>query len=162
PVPRWGGTLVEPWVQRLLERLGVSAEAVLADDGTLARSILRRDLSAAVIDQLEALRQSIATTERVLGAEGHLLDPVLDRAVAGRGRKLTAVADDLERLFERHLRKRDDIAHAQLRRVLDALRPGGTPQERHLTAATFLARYGRSWLDRIVTATDAWAAEWSA
>ncbi|MBK6495480.1 MAG: bacillithiol biosynthesis cysteine-adding enzyme BshC [Gemmatimonadetes bacterium] len=162
PVPRWGGTLVEPWVQRLLERLGVSAEAVLADDGTLARSILRRDLSAAVIDQLEALRQSIATTERVLGAEGHLLDPVLDRAVAGRGRKLTAVAEDLERLFERHLRKRDDIAHAQLRRVLDALRPGGTPQERHLTAATFLARYGRSWLDRIVAATDAWAAEWSA
>ncbi|MBK7596264.1 MAG: bacillithiol biosynthesis cysteine-adding enzyme BshC [Gemmatimonadetes bacterium] len=162
PVPRWGGTLIEPWVQRLLDRLGVTAEAVLADDGTLARSILRRDLPTAVTEQIEALRQSIATAERVLGAEGHLLDPVLDRAVAGRGRKLAAVADDLERLFERHLRKRDDIAHAQLRRVLDALRPGGVPQERHLTAATFLARYGRSWLDRIVAATDAWAAEWSA
>ena len=162
PVPRWGGTLVEPWVQRLLDRLGVTAEAVLADDGTLARSILRRDLPVAVTDQILALRDAIATTEQVLGKEGHALDPVLDRAVAGRGRKLTAVADDLERLFERHLRKRDDIAHAQLRRVLDALRPGGVPQERHLTAATFLARYGRRWLDRIVAATDAWAAGWSA
>lgn len=162
PVPRWGGTLVEPWVERLLGRLGVTAEAVLADDGTLARSILRRDLPAAVTAQLAALRDTIATTEQVLGREGHALDPVLDRAVAGRGRKLSAVADDLERLFERHLRKRDDIAHAQLRRVLDALRPGGAPQERHLTAATFLARYGRSWLDLIVEATDRWAAGWTA
>ncbi len=162
PVPRWGGTLVEPWVQRLLERLGVTAKAVLADDGTLARAILRRDLPAAVTTQVAALRAAITLAERVLGEEGHALDPVLDRAVAGRGRRLTAVVDDLERLFERHLRKRDDIAHAQLRRVLDALRPGGAPQERHLTAATFLARYGQQWLERIVAATDAWAAEWPA
>lgn len=162
PVPRWGGTLVEPWVQRLLDRLEVTADAVLSDDGSLARSILRRDLPATVTTQVAALRATIAETERVLGEEGHRLDPVLDRAVAGRGRKLTAVADDLERLFERHLRKRDDIAHAQLRRVLDALRPGGAPQERHLTAATFLARYGRRWMAEIAGATDAWAAGWSA
>jgi bacillithiol biosynthesis cysteine-adding enzyme BshC len=162
PVPRWGGTLVEPWVERLLGRLDVTAEAVLADDGTIARSILRRDLPPAVTGQVAALRETIARAVQRLGQEGHALDPVLDRAVEGRGRKLTAVADDLERLFERHLRKRDDIAHAQLRRVLDALRPGSAPQERHLTAATFLARYGKAWLDRIVAATDAWAAGYSA
>jgi uncharacterized protein YllA (UPF0747 family) len=160
PVPRWGGTLVEPWVQRLLDRLGVTAEAVVSDDGRLTREILRRDLPPAVTERLAALRHAITSTEHDLTAAGHALDPVLDRAVAGRVRKLVAVADDFERLFERHLRKRDDIAYAQLRRVMDALRPGGAPQERRLTAATFLARYGRAWLDRIVVATDAWAAGW--
>lgn len=160
PVPRWGGTLVEPWVQRLLTRLDVSAEAVIGDDGTLAREILRRDLPPIVTARIAALRETIRDTEAELSLAGHELDPVLDRAVAGRVRKLAGVVDDFERLFERHLRKRDDIAHAQWRRVMDALRPGGAPQERRLTAATFLARHGRAWLDRIVVATDAWAAGW--
>lgn len=161
PVLRWGGTLIEPWVERLLDRLGVTADAVVSDDGPLARAILQRDLSPVVVQGLAALRDAIAASEAALTGAGHAIDPVLTRAVAGRGRKLLAVADDLERLFERHLRKRDDIAYAQWRRVRDALRPEGAPQERRLTAATFLARYGRGWLDLIVAATDHWAARWT-
>lgn len=162
PVPRWGGTVVEPWVGRVLDRLQVTAEQLLADDGTLARAILRRDMPADVTAALAAIREQIAVTEATLLTAGHALDPVLDRAVAGRARKWTAVADDMERLFERHLRKREDVAHAQWRRVSDALRPGGAPQERHFTAATFLGRYGTAWLDAIVEATERWAAGWQA
>ncbi len=161
PVSRWGGTLVEPWVERLLDRLGLPANAVLNDDGSLARAVLQRDLPTKVVENLAQLRDTIATSGAVLAGAGQAIDPVLPRAVAGRSRKLAAVADDLERLFERHLRKRSDIAYAQFRRVAGAIRPGGAPQERRLTAATFLARYGQDWLDLIAAATDRWAARWT-
>ncbi len=161
PVPRWGGTVVEPWVERLLGRLAITAEDVLTDDGTLAHAIVRRDMPESVTAALDALREQAGATAATLLAAGHALDPVLDRAVAGRARKWVAVADDMEKLFERHLRKRDDVAHAQWRRVSDALRPGGAPQERYFTAATFLGRYGTAWLDAIAGATDEWAAGWA-
>ena len=36
--------------------------------------------------------------------------------------------------------------------------PADSRQERVFTAATFLGRYGREWLNVIATATNAWAA----
>lgn len=157
PVPRWAGTVIDARGDRLLDRLHLDAERVLEDDGTLARDILRRDLPSEVPAALATLRQAVTAASRMLDQAGRTIDPVLERAVAGRERKLAAVTDDLERLMERHLRKRDDIAHAQYRRLQAALRPGGAPQERRLTAASMLARYGDAWLDAVVRATEAWA-----
>ena len=37
PVPRWSGTVVERWTERLLGRLRVTADAVLGDDGKLCQ-----------------------------------------------------------------------------------------------------------------------------
>jgi bacillithiol biosynthesis cysteine-adding enzyme BshC len=163
PVRRWSGTVLEPWVQRVLDRLQLSVtEVLIADTRDVARRVLRRDMPAVLMEAVAELRRAVAASEAPLAQAGAVLDPVLDRAVAGRMRKLVAVVDDMEHLFERHLRKRDDIAHAQLRRVLDALRPGGGPQERRLTAATFLSRYGTAWMDAIAAATDEWASGYPA
>lgn len=158
PVPRWSATLVDDWADRVLDRLGVSAEALVGDDGTMGRQILRRDLPADVPLAIDGLRRAIDHAGTTLTREGHRIDAVLDRAVESRARRLRAVTDDLERLFERHLRKRSDIAHAQYRRLRDALRPGDGPQERLLGAPSFLARFGRGWLDAVDGATRAWAA----
>jgi uncharacterized protein YllA (UPF0747 family) len=57
----------------------------------------------------------------------------------------------------RHLRKRDDIAHAQFARLSRGLRPRGKPQERVLTAATFRGRYGDAWLNGVFESISAWA-----
>lgn len=157
PVPRWSATLVDDWADRVLERLGVSAEALLHDDGTMGRQILRRDLPADVPIALDALRKAVDHASATLTRAGHEIDAVLDRAVQSRDRRLRAVTDDLERLFERHLRKRSDIAYAQYRRLRDALRPGEGPQERLLGAPSFLARFGHGWTDAVAEATRAWA-----
>ncbi len=159
PVPRWSGTVIEPWADRVLDRLGVSLEALLADDdGTLGRTILRRDLPPEVRRSLAAMQTEVATQGATLRAAGTAIDAVLDRAIAGRQRKLAHVFEDLERLFERHLRRRDDIAWAQYQRLRVALRPHDDPQERVFTAATFRARHGDAWLAALGVATDDWAA----
>lgn len=157
PVPRWSGTVVEPWVDRLLDRLDISLDAVLADDsGTLGRTILHRDLPPDVRQSLLTLRAEIDRQGTALRAGGRAIDAVLDRAIEGRQRKLVHVLDDLEHLFERHLRRRDDIAWTQYQRLRVALRPHDIPQERVFTAATFRSRHGDAWIAAVGAATDAW------
>ena len=64
---------------------------------------------------------------------------------------------DLERVLERHLRKRSDIGYAQYLRLREALRPGNLPQERVLSAPSFLSRHGAAWPEAVRAAADVWA-----
>jgi len=48
---------------------------------------------------------------------------------------------------------------SQLARARSALAPNGKPQERVLTLASFLARYGNSLLTEIETEVSRWAGE---
>lgn len=158
PVPRWSGTLIEPWADRLLDRLGLSADALLGDDGTVGRQVLRRDLPDEIPIALAQLRDAIQVTTNSLVAAGRTIDGVLARAIASRQRRLSTVADDLEHLLERHLRKRGDIGYAQYLRLRQALRPHGAPQERALSTPSFLARHGNAWPAAVRAATETWAA----
>ncbi|MGH7594506.1 MAG: bacillithiol biosynthesis cysteine-adding enzyme BshC [Gemmatimonadales bacterium] len=157
PVPRWSGTVVERWTERLLARLHLDVDAVLHDDGSLARAVLERDFPDDARQAIDALRHQIARSGSVIAASGHRIDPVLDRAVRGRTQRLDQVAQDIERVFLRHLRQRDSIAHAQFVRLATGLRPHGKPQERTLTAASFLGRYGDAWLHCVFESVSAWA-----
>jgi bacillithiol biosynthesis cysteine-adding enzyme BshC len=158
PVPRWSGLVVEAWVDRLLGRLDLTAEAVFADAGDLEAALIRRAVPAPALAAIERLRLEIGNATDVLAREGVAIDPVLERAVAGRGRRLELVTDDLLKLIERHVRKRGDIAHRQFLRVRGALRPCDRPQERVLGPANWLGRYGRSWLQAVATEASRWAA----
>ena len=157
PVPRWSGTVVERWAERLLDRLHLEAGSVLADDGSLARTVLERDFPDDARQAIDALRHQIARSGPVLSAAGDRIDAVLDRAVKGRMRRLDLVTDDLEKVFLRHLRKRGTIAHAQYVRLAGGLRPRGKPQERVLVAPSFLGRYGDAWLKALFASISAWA-----
>ncbi len=157
PIPRWGGTVIDAVSTRLLGRLDLTAEQLLADDGTLGRAVLRRDLAPEIPAAIARLRDSIDETATDLGRVGQLIDPVLARAIESRRRRLGFVAEDLERLMERHLRKRDDIAYAQYRRLRQRLRPLDQPQERVIGVAAALGRWGDRWLDAATVAADSWA-----
>jgi uncharacterized protein YllA (UPF0747 family) len=60
--------------------------------------------------------------------------------------------------MERHLKKRDDIAWAQYQRLRSRLRPLEAPQERTISVAGALGRWGPSWIDAAAEAADGWAA----
>jgi bacillithiol biosynthesis cysteine-adding enzyme BshC len=157
PVPRWSGTVVTRWADRLLGRLHVTADAVLDDDGTLARTILERDFPGDARQAIDALRKQITRSGSVITAAGKRTDPVLDAAMTGRLGRIGQIVDNIEAVFLRHLRRRDNIAFAQFTRLLQGLRPHGKPQERVLTAASFLGRFGHAWLNAVFESVSAWA-----
>lgn len=156
-IPRWGGAVIEPVAARLLERLALEPGAVLHDDGTLAREILHRDFPADATRALDALGAEIAGAEDALLAVAARMDGTLDRAVRHRTDRLMAVRDDLQRLLERHHRRRADIQWAQYRRLRLRLAPLDAPQERVIGIAGMLGRTGWAWPEAARTAADGWA-----
>lgn len=156
-VPRWGGTLIDPVSARLLARLQLEPAAVMDDDGRLGHEVLHRDFPPAATTALAALGTAIADATAVLQDVGPTIDPVLARAVEHRGARLMYLRDDLQRLLERHHRRRTDIAWAQYQRLRARVRPLDAPQERVIGVAGMLGRVGWAWCDAARSAADEWA-----
>jgi bacillithiol biosynthesis cysteine-adding enzyme BshC len=157
PVPRWGGAVVDAVAERLLDRLALDAGAVISDTGALGHAILHRDFPVAAARALTELGEAIDTAGVTLREAGPAIDPVLDRAVAHRLTRLTAERDALQKVLERHHRRRADTAWAQYQRLRRRLRPNDAPQERVIGIAGMLGRAGWGWLDAAQSAAAEWA-----
>ncbi len=157
PLPRWGGSVIDAVSERLLGRLALDANAVLDDRGALGRMMVRRDLDGRVPAAIEELQAAIDATAATLQEAGTAIDPVLARAIESRRRKLRFVTEDLERLMERHHKKRDGIAWSQFRRLRTRLLPLDQRQERTIGVAAALGTWGEEWITAAAKAADAWA-----
>lgn len=158
PVPRWSGSVVDAVSARLLDRLDLDVRAVLDDQGSLGRLMVRRDLDSRVPTAVERLDAAIDAAATELQQAGREIDPVLERAIESRRRKLRFIADDLSRLLERHHKKRDGIAWAQFQRLRARLLPLDRRQERVIGVAGALGQWGEAWLTEAAESADTWAA----
>ena len=57
-----------------------------------------------------------------------------------------------------HLKRRQETELGQIARARTAVQPGGKPQERVLTVAPFLARYGPALIGDLEEAIEGWYA----
>jgi bacillithiol biosynthesis cysteine-adding enzyme BshC len=160
PVPRWSGLFVEPRVTRVLAKYGAPLEALL-DDGAAAEleaRIAREALPDGAEAAFAALRQAIEQRYEPVVRAVAAVDPTLERpATAARGQALHA-ALELEKKLLQHARKRSATELGQIARVRLAVRPEGKPQERVLSMAGFLARYGTGLLEELADHIAAWYA----
>lgn len=156
PVPRWSGLLVEPRVDRVLGKFSATVEELLLPGMALETRVARTQLPAGAVGALGDLRAAIGQGYQVLGGAADAVDPTLARVMDGlRGRAL-AGADKAERKLVQHLRRRLEVERDQVGRARTALLPGGKPQERVLTVAPYLARYGHGILDALLAEMEAW------
>jgi bacillithiol synthase len=158
-VPRWSGLIVEPYVERILQRYGLTIDEVGDRDALLARLVAQcipgsvtrslADMRDAVRRAVDAMRKALAEDERSLverrvvdGAEGQLMHRVdrLERRVLAAAKRREA-----------ELVERVDAAHA-------ALRPLNRPQERVLNLIPILAREGPPLLEAMRSAAATHAA----
>jgi bacillithiol biosynthesis cysteine-adding enzyme BshC len=157
PVPRWSGLVVEPRITRLLDKLGATLDE-LSEPGVLEGRIARAALPPETDSAFTALRELVARGYDPVIRTAAAVDPTLERpAIAAKGQALHAIGD-LETKLLRHARKREATELAQVTRARASVRPGGKPQERVLTLAGFLARYGTGLLDDLASHVDAWYA----
>ena len=68
----------------------------------------------------------------------------------------SAGTQDIEKKLVQHLKRRQETELGQIARARTAVLPGGKPQERVLTVAPFLARYGAGLLAELTDAIAAW------
>lgn len=157
-LPRWSGIIVEPRVERALEAFGATLQELTATTSDLERRVAGAGMPTGTRKALDRLAAEIEQQFAVLEKEGAAIAPQLARALETLHRKLSWLAERTEGKVVAHLRRRDTDAMTRIGRARDSVLPLGRPQERTLTIAPFLARYGPGILDEIAAAARAWYA----
>jgi bacillithiol synthase len=151
-VPRFSATIVEPKIQRLLERHGIAVPAVFAGPEALRRQLaahnLPEDLQAAFDEARKSLDSQLVTiTEKLTKLDRTLVDA----AETARSK----VQYQLERLFTQAARaeaQKGELVTRHAETLSQALYPEKELQERGVGCAYFLARYGRELLGQLYEA----------
>ena len=148
-VPRWSGVIVEARIARVLEKHGLGVADLTSAPGELEGRLIRAALPSEVVGGLAAARhhleEDFARLARAVGA----FDPTLERTVLGARNAGLAGAQRVERKVVASLKRSQETLVRQIAQARAALSPHGRPQERVLTLASFLIRYGRVLLDEL-------------
>ena len=159
PVPRWSGVLVEGRVEKLMERHGLDLTAFDGKPGELEARLVRHDLPPEAVATLGALRTSIEEQYGRLLESAIKVDPTLERTVESARNAALAGAQTIEKKLIASLKRLEgETLVRQIARARAAVYPDGQPQERVLTLASFLIRYGPELLDGIEQEVARWAA----
>jgi bacillithiol biosynthesis BshC len=106
---------------------------------------------------LAALRAALEDGYRRLGEAVAPIDPTLVRAIESTRNAALAGAQDAERKLVASLKRSNETLLGQLARVRHSTFPGGEPQERVLTLASFTIRYGPELLAALAAEVARWA-----
>ena len=156
-VPRWSGLIIEARVEKVLVKHGLTPADFDGQAGALEARLALADLPPDLAAKLAELRQEVeARYARISGAVQQL-DPTLERTVQSARNAALAGTNEIEKKLVASLKRAQGTVQNQLARARAALLPGGKPQERGLTIASFLARYGGSLLDEIDAEVARWA-----
>ncbi len=158
PMPRWSGVLVEPRVDRVLEKFGAGLDELLAPGAALESRVVRSQLPGALVEAGRRLRLALETEYGAILTAAVAVDPTLERPVGAARHQAFSGLGDIEKKIETHLKRREATELAQIARARAAVLPGGRPQERMLTVAAWLARYGPGLLDDVRAAAGDWYA----
>ncbi len=157
-LPRWSGILVEPRVERVLQKFGIELEDLLTPAGALEAKLVREQLPSEAVHALQQLRSALETGYEALGRSATEVDPTLARPVQGAKNQGLSGVHDIERKLLQHLKRRQEIELAQIAKARAMVLPDNKLQERVLTVAPFLARYGPSLLLELSEAIEGWYA----
>ena len=145
-LPRLSATLVEPRIQRLLERYRLSPADTFSDPEHLRVLIAERALPGDVNATFDAATRQLEGSLAEIQASLERLDATLVEASERAASKIRYQIDRLrERAARAQLRRSEETA-AHAASISNSLFPQKEPQERVLGAMSFLGRYGTQLL----------------
>jgi bacillithiol synthase len=148
-VPRFSATLVEPKMQRLLERHAITVPDVFSGPDALRRQLAERGLPDDLQAAFEAAKKSLDShlsnvKERLVKLDRTLLDS----AETARS-KIEYQLDRLHSQAARAEAQKSELVTRHAETLSQALYPEKALQERGIGGIYFLARYGREFLHQL-------------
>jgi bacillithiol biosynthesis cysteine-adding enzyme BshC len=148
-VPRASFTLLDPAIQRLLQKYGVTLRDVCAGKQPLREKMAAKFLPPDLTAVFERTAAGLTESLDALQASLVKLDPTLAEAAANSGRKMQYQLSTLERKAAQSVQNRTDQVERDALRLENALYPQKALQERVYSGINYLARYGTSLLEEI-------------
>ncbi len=148
--PRFGATVVEGKVRKVLEKFGLEVSALGRPFHEVAGEIARDEVPEPVRKAMGGLRGAIGKGVGELQEAVKAVDPTLKGPVQHVRSQAFSALDELEKKVLQALKRENEIALSQLEKAQLHLFPQGEPQERVLNPFYYLARYGGAFLDELV------------
>ena len=158
-VARWSGVLVEPRVDKVLQKHGLSLDDLAAPPGALETRLIGESLPQAVADALGALRSALDAGYGRLAQGVERVDATLVRTVESARNAALSGTRDIEKKLVASLKRANESLVGQVVKARSVIFPGGKPQERVLTLTSFLVRYGPSLIDALEAEVARWAGD---
>ena len=151
---RLSATLIEPRIERLLEKYQVELPELFHGECELRDCIAARSLPPQLKDDF--LKGKLAAEEAMQRISESLarLDKTLVRAAARATSKMLYQISRLERRAGAAELRRNDVISRHAAQIENSLYPRKTLQEREISAIYFHARYGPQLIDRLIEAAN--------
>lgn len=148
-LPRRSATVIEPAPAARLARYELDFTALLGDLGALVAKVTRATVGEETAARFAAVRGDVRAAAQEAVAHATDIDPGLSAAGEALLRRLDWSLRRYEDKVHRALRRRDRTVRRRLEEAAAYLAPWGGLQERRLSVAHFLVRYGPDFVDAL-------------
>lgn len=148
-LPRFSATIVEPKVQRLLEKHKIAVPDVFGGPEELRREIAERNLPADLKLAFESAEKSFGTSFAALKQSLEKLDRTLVDAAETCRSKMQHQLEKLHSQAARAEAQKGELVARHAEHLSNSLYPDKGLQERGIGAIYFLARYGQELLHQL-------------
>jgi bacillithiol synthase len=148
-VPRFSATVIEPKIQRLLERHGISLRDVLNGSDALRQEIAARSLPGELQAAFDTANKSLQSNLATIREKLEKLDRTLVDAAQTAESKMQHQLEKLHTQAARAEAQKGELVGRHVSTLSEALYPGKGLQERGIGGIYFLARYGLDLLHQL-------------
>ena len=148
---------MEGRVDKLIARHGLRLEDLEVQPGALESRVVRESLPPEIATRFGELRQALEERYVRLAEAVERVDPTLARPVQSARNSALAGTQEIEKKLLAGLKRENEALVRQIVRARAAVYPRGEPQERVLTLASFLIRYGPGLLEELEREVARWA-----
>ena len=148
-VPRFSATIVEPKMQRLIERHGITVPDVFAGPEALRRQLAERGLPEDLQAAFDAARKSLDSHLSSVKEKLEKLDRTLIDAAETARSKIEYQLERLQSQAARAEAQKSELVTRHAESLSQALYPDKGLQERAIGGIYFLARYGMEFLPQL-------------
>ncbi len=149
-LPRTSATLLEPKIERLLEKYGLQPADLFHGETQLRDELAQRSLPPGL--KLDFERGLLAVEEAMqrISESLHKLDPTLVEAARRAANKMRYQVGRLEKRAAQAELRKESLLTRHAAQLENALYPKRTLQEREIAGIYFLAKYGTGLIERLI------------
>ena len=152
--PRFGATIVERKVGKVLEKFDVEQEMLRQPLHELAGQMAREEVPEDIRRALGEIRGALGRGASELTKASRELDPTLKGPIQHARSVALDAFSDAEKKILQALKRENHTTLEQLEKAQLHLFPEGKPQERVAGPLYYLARYGSDWVDEVAAGME--------
>ncbi len=154
-LPRMSATLIEPRIERLLNKYEVELPELFHGECQLRDCLAARSLPAELKQQITDARQSVEAAMSRISESLKQLDPTLVEAAGRAASKMRYQVDRLEKRAAQAELRRTEILSRHAAQIENALYPNKSLQEREIAGICFYASHGPELIDGLIELAQA-------